>query len=78
MDQLRLKLTQSPTGVGVKVGTELGNKIGVQIFLSQRILFFIKKKFSWNFFVQFQFLVNKNFGPKDFCGKKKRYGEKKV
>ena len=26
LDQLRLKLTQSPTGVGVKVGTELGNK----------------------------------------------------
>ena len=25
VDQLRLKLTQSPTGVGVKVGTELGN-----------------------------------------------------
>ena len=25
MDQLRLKLTQSPTGVGVEVGTELGN-----------------------------------------------------
>ena len=25
LDQLRLKLTQSPTGVGVKVGTELGN-----------------------------------------------------
>ena len=24
LDQLRLKLTQSPTGVGVKVGTELG------------------------------------------------------
>ena len=26
LDQLRLKLTQSPTGVGVKVGTELGKK----------------------------------------------------
>ena len=25
LDQLRLKLTQSPTGVGVEVGTELGN-----------------------------------------------------
>ena len=24
LDQLRLKLTQSPTGVGVEVGTELG------------------------------------------------------
>ena len=25
LDQLRLKLTQSPTGIGVEVGTELGN-----------------------------------------------------
>ena len=27
LDQLRLKLTQSPTGVGVEVGTELGSMI---------------------------------------------------
>ena len=26
LDQVRLKLTQSPTKVGVEVGTELGNK----------------------------------------------------
>ena len=25
LDQVELKLTQSPTGVGVEVGTELGN-----------------------------------------------------
>ena len=25
VDQLRIKITQSPTGVGVDVGTELGN-----------------------------------------------------
>ena len=27
VDQVGLKLTQSPTGVGVEVGTELGNKL---------------------------------------------------
>ena len=27
VDQLGLKLTQSPTGVGVGVGTELGNRV---------------------------------------------------
>ena len=26
LDQVRLKLTQSPTKVGVEVGTELGNE----------------------------------------------------
>ena len=27
LDQMGLKLTQSPTGVGVAVGTKLGNKL---------------------------------------------------
>ena len=31
-NQLRLKLTQSPTGVGVEVGTELGNREIIPIF----------------------------------------------
>ena len=29
LDQVRLKLTQSPTKVGVEVGTELGNLINL-------------------------------------------------
>ena len=33
LDQVRLKLTQSPTKVGVEVGTELGNYHVYHIFL---------------------------------------------
>ena len=34
VDQVGLKLTQSPTGVGVGVGTELGNKFNPDISLA--------------------------------------------
>ena len=33
VDQLRLKLTQSPTRVGVEVGTELGKNVNVDEIL---------------------------------------------
>ena len=46
LDQLRLKLTQSPTGVGVEVGTELGNFLEISQNFVRKSLNFYSKLFE--------------------------------